>query len=816
MVDSEQGSSLGQIFFAADPNPGSDQERRERLLAKLIVSQTFAILFLSLMTTLAGLLGPEPGLLTLLPLGGIAIIGGLISYWLMRRRRFLLAGYSFLIGTCIAITVNVSIRGYQDVSGIYYLWPILCGVMLLKARGGLFVAVLSMLLYLGTVFVQQFGYQIPPLPYNPQEEALLTVGSRLIIFFLLALLVWLSDQDLSRALRGMQQAAERWRDINEQLGRRNRELLALQSASANITATLDLETVLRHIAEQMGQAIDATSACICSFETDGEETVVVAGYTSPQAKPDERQSHLETAYQPQDVTFMQKMQEGLYAVSLISDPELHKSDRLYMEHHGVQTILYVPLLVRAQLIGYAQLWESRRPRQFTEEEIALCQGIAQQAAFAVANALLYATVEQHAVELEAVRQASLSLTSSLQPQAVLEKILDSTLSLLAQAQNAHIYLYGDAGLTFGAAYWDQQHQNQPLAEPRPDGLMYNVARKKEVIVIPDMRSHVLYEDAPPGWEGAIVGLPLLFRQRVVGVMSVSFPQPFAISESELRVLNLLADQAAVAIENARLHRQAQRHTIELEQQVAARTRDLSEANERLKELDRLKSKFISDVSHELRTPLTNLVLYLDLMERGKPEKRADYMATLREKSDQLVRLTDDILEFSGLGLFEGKVALSPADLNEIISSVITLHRPRAEAAGLTITFEAGADLPPVPADSSQLSQALSSLLDNAIAYTNRGGISVLTSLAPGGEAILLQIQDSGTGIPAEELPHIFDRFYRGQRVGQLSTPGSGLGLAMVKEIVDLHGGTLAVESRMGKGTIFKMQLPLPAAEGIGE
>jgi signal transduction histidine kinase len=814
MEERVQEWSSGQPFSDADPEPESDQQRRRRLLSKLIVSQTLAILFLSLMTTLAGLLGPEPGLLYLLPLGGIAIAGGLISYLLMRRRRFLLAGYSFLIGTCLAITVNVSIRGYQDVSGIYYLWPILCAVMLLKARGGLFIATLSMLLYLGAVLNQQLGHFIPPLAYDPQEESLLMVGSRLIIFFLLAILVWLSDQDLSLALKGTQQAAEKWREINQMLGRRNRELLALQSAGANITATLDLATVLRNIAEQMGQAVDSTSAYICSYETEKEEMVVVAGYASPQATPQEQLSVLGSVYQPQDAGFAHKMEAGLHTISSLDDPELYEADRIYMEQHAVQTILYVPLQAKDQLIGYAELRESRQPRQFTSEEIALCQGIARQAAVAVVNAGLYAAVEQHAVELEAVRQASLSLTSSLQLQAVLETILDSTLSLLNQAKNAHIYLYQDDKLIFGAAYWDDNHQDRPFAEPRPDGLMASVARQKEAIVIPDMRDHALFTDTPPDWKGGIVGLPLQFGDRVVGVMSVSFPRPFTIPETELRVLNLLADQAAVAIENARLHRQVQRHTTELEQQVMERTRDLSQANERLKELDQLKSKFISDVSHELRTPLTNLVLYLDLMERGKPEKQLEYMAILRAKGDQLVRLTEDILQFSGLGLFEGEATLAAIDLNEIVLSVLPLYQEQAEKSGLSLTFEAGSSLPPLLADRDQLVHAFSNLLDNAIAYTSDGGITVSTSLDAAGKAILLQISDSGMGIPAAELPHIFDRFYRGQHISQLSTPGSGLGLAMVKEIIELHRGSLTVESEVGKGTTFKLRFPLAEADPL--
>jgi len=164
-------------------------------------------------------------------------------------------------------------------------------------------------------------------------------------------------------------------------------------------------------------------------------------------------------------------------------------------------------------------------------------------------------IRQHTAQLEALCQAGLHLTSTLELQPILEGILDHALKVVA-ADDAHIFLYDGERLAFGAALWADGHQQKPYAEPRPQGLTCTVARNGEPIVVPDVNSHPLFRDYQ--WGGAIVGLPLRIGERVVGVMNIAFRRPRAFDESELRVLGLLADQAAIAIENARLY-SAQQH-----------------------------------------------------------------------------------------------------------------------------------------------------------------------------------------------------------------------------------------------------------------
>jgi two-component system, OmpR family, phosphate regulon sensor histidine kinase PhoR len=247
---------------------------------------------------------------------------------------------------------------------------------------------------------------------------------------------------------------------------------------------------------------------------------------------------------------------------------------------------------------------------------------------------------------------------------------------------------------------------------------------------------------------------------------------------------------------------------DLERRVAERTRELAEANERLGELDRLKDQFVSNVSHELRTPLTNIKLYLDLLQRGRPDRRDHYLAVLERESDRLQILIDDLLDLSRLDIARVKGTSDPApvDLAEVVGTVLESHAAHAEARGVTVEWHTEPALAPARGQRNQLAQVVTNLVANAINYTPRGG-HVGLDVTMDGATLLLEVADTGVGIPPEERPHVFDRFYRGERARALNVPGTGLGLAIVKEIVDLHGGQVALDARDPAGTRVEVRLP---------
>jgi diguanylate cyclase (GGDEF)-like protein len=200
------------------------------------------------------------------------------------------------------------------------------------------------------------------------------------------------------------------------------------------------------------------------------------------------------------------------------------------------------------LAALRELLAQIRPRRLTAGDLARLELLLDDVDQALANA------QARTAELEALYQASLSLTSSLELTHVLQAILDTTFKFMQDTQDAHIFLYDGENLTLSTVQWaDGRQQGVPFATPRPEGLTYTVARQGEMILVPDMHLHPLFFNAPPDWEGAIIGLPLKIGQRVVGVLTVAFARPRAFPRAEVRFLRLLADQAAIMIENARLH-----------------------------------------------------------------------------------------------------------------------------------------------------------------------------------------------------------------------------------------------------------------------
>ncbi|MGH2620448.1 MAG: GAF domain-containing protein [Anaerolineales bacterium] len=234
----------------------------------------------------------------------------------------------------------------------------------------------------------------------------------------------------------------------------------------------------------------------------------------------------------------------------------------------------------------------------------------------------------------------------------------------------------------------------------------------------------------------------------------------------------------------------------------------------LKEVDRLKSQFVSDVSHELRTPLTNIRLYLDLMETTDDRvKSARYLQTLTRESERLANLIDDLLSLSRLEA--GATPFNPeaVDIGELLTALVEDRRSLAGSRGLELTIQAEPQLPKANADRRLLGQVFTNLLTNAMHYTPAGGkIKVRTQSRSLSDQpwVTAQIEDSGMGIAPEEQPLIFSRFYRG-RAGEASgESGTGLGLAICKEIAELHSGRITVESTgfNGRGSKFTVWLPL--------
>ena len=231
-------------------------------------------------------------------------------------------------------------------------------------------------------------------------------------------------------------------------------------------------------------------------------------------------------------------------------------------------------------------------------------------------------------------------------------------------------------------------------------------------------------------------------------------------------------------------------------------RDLTE----LRRLERVRRDFVANVSHELRTPLTSVKAMAETLLDGAledAEVAPRFLQTIIRESDRLVRLSADLLDLSRV---EARgIEKKPIDLTALVAEVASRLASQAEKADITFTNTLRAPLI-VPADRDEMAQVLVNLLDNAIAYTPRGG-HVTLSASETSEAVTVSVADTGIGILSHDIPRLFERFYRADKARSRASGGTGLGLSIVKHIVENHGGTVGVESEYNKGSVFSFTLP---------
>jgi signal transduction histidine kinase len=356
------------------------------------------------------------------------------------------------------------------------------------------------------------------------------------------------------------------------------------------------------------------------------------------------------------------------------------------------------------------------------------------------------------------------------------------------------------------------------AHDQTDNPVLSITKFRHIVDVLSSRKPLIIDDTVKDsrWQTLLgktytrcwMGVPLIAHNEVIGLLNITHSIPYFYTEPDAEVALAFANQAATAIENARLYERLRHYAQDLEAQVNQRTHELANANEQLKELDRLKTKFVSDVSHELRTPVTNLKLYLSLLERGAPQQRERYLGVISEQTERLEELIRDILDISRLETEADQMIFQPVNLNDLVDHAITSHKKRAELSGLQLNFQPGYMLPLVDGDATKLRQVAENLLTNAIHYTLSGMVNVNTYADWEAKKVCLQISDTGIGIADEELPFLFDRFYRGERTSRSNIPGTGLGLSIVKEIVDMHNGRIEIESKVNEGTTFQVWLPV--------
>lgn len=227
----------------------------------------------------------------------------------------------------------------------------------------------------------------------------------------------------------------------------------------------------------------------------------------------------------------------------------------------------------------------------------------------------------------------------------------------------------------------------------------------------------------------------------------------------------------------------------------------------LERAEQLRRNMVADVAHELRTPISNIRGYLEAVNDGLMKADAKAIQSLNEESNRLSRLVDELQELSLAEAGELKLQCQAGDISRLIDQAVVAIQAQAAAKGVSLSTDLGGEIPPVSVDSQRMAQVLHNLLDNAVAHTESGG-QVTVSAMRKDEWIEVAVIDTGEGIPDEDLPNIFERFYRVDKSRARATGGSGLGLTIAKRLVEAHGGSIEVRSELGKGSRFTFTLPI--------
>lgn len=262
----------------------------------------------------------------------------------------------------------------------------------------------------------------------------------------------------------------------------------------------------------------------------------------------------EEVVSPEECPFLARCVKNPLAYNAsLDDAQFTPSDRTFFARFQSRQIIAAPVFVQNTFTALIVVAFSRSDRLFKDQDVVLAQFVATQIGAFLAIARMNHDLAEHSRKMEFLYQSSLSLTASLDLNDVLAAILRCSFRVVDGIRDAHIFLYDGQTLRFSTSLWANGSIGIMWAEPRSDGLTYTVARGGEMIYIPDITNHPLFQNTPASWEGAMLGLPLKIGKRVVGVMTMAFEEPCLIHELELRIFRLFADQAAISIENAHLH-----------------------------------------------------------------------------------------------------------------------------------------------------------------------------------------------------------------------------------------------------------------------
>ncbi len=622
---------------------------------------------------------------------------------------------------------------------------------------------------------------------------------------------------------------------------------------------------------------------------------------------------------------------------LLADVESSESIPILKTSSGKipKSLLSVPLIYGERVIG-AICVQSFQSQTYTKDHQRFLESLAPQVSTAFINDQLYIAEKQQRTLAEALHDTAMVIGSTLDFKEVLERFL-TNVGRVVPHDAANVMIVDEGYLTSriiasrGYESVGVTHEELTASEfPFINSPLFDrMIQKQKPIIIGTVRTEENWIRFPEtAWVHSYLGAPIIVEDTIIGFVNLYSAKENFFDSTHAANLEAFANQVAIAIANARLYQELEKHSAFLEQEVNFATEEIRQSKERLetildnspnaillltpegmielsnktfgdlfqftneevmgqslsiiaasesktacsktlqdvvvehgsklleitaqskdgtlldvalslvplqhddvvygivstvrdisalKEVERMKDEFVSNVSHELRTPITSLKLNLSLMKLD-PQKQAVYLDRLGREIERLNTLIEDLLRLSRLDTGKVALALAPVSLNESIEQYVGDRQIIAADKGLSLTFQEERTNPQVYADEGLIGQVLSVLITNAINYTPRGGlvrVTTQTARKNGKTFYGFSVEDTGPGIADEDLPFLFERFYRGAAAHESGTPGTGLGLSIAEEIVNRHQGIIEAQNLSDRnGAKFSVWLPAGGEEEL--
>jgi signal transduction histidine kinase len=579
------------------------------------------------------------------------------------------------------------------------------------------------------------------------------------------------------------------------------EILRLIASSPD-----DLQPMFGTILDHATRLCEAHMGILWMVDGDAARAVAMRGV------PSEYAAHLKQGpHRPGAETLIRRIVDSRAAVHI----EDARADRAYssgdpvrraaVDMGGIRTLAGVPMTRQGEVIGVLCVF---RPevRLFSDKQMGLLATFADQAVIAIENSRLLRELRARTDELgesleyqtatsELLKVISRS-TFNLEP--VLQSVAE-TAAEMCHADEAAIFRLEDGAYRWAAsvhmrdAYLDAVRAHRFL--PGRDTVVGRTALEGRVVQIEDTLADPEYgrkDLVELGGIRTLLGVPLVRDGAMIGVMALTRRHVEAFTDKQIEVLQVFADQAVIAVENVRLFTEIQ-----------DKSRQLELASQH-------KSQFLANMSHELRTPLNAVLGYAELLLDGiygeVPDKARGVLERVQSNGKHLLGLINDVLDLSKIEAGQLRLSLDAYALGGVVQTVVAATESLANAKGLKLKAVVHDGLPTGVGDERRLAQVFLNLVGNAIKFTDQGGVEISAGLRDGHFDVA--VSDTGPGIAPEDQARIFEEFQQVDNTSTRKKGGTGLGLAISRRIVAMHGGALSVESQVGRGSTFRVSLPI--------